>query len=481
MRKVPQIFYIVLCMAICLVPFAGMTFWATDSTTENKTLASFPSLVGEDGVNLDFFDELADYFEDHFAFREALVNADAVIMGQVFGESNEDTVIQGENGWLYYTDTLDDYLGQNLMSDRSISNAAHNLALVQEYVEAGGAQFVLTVAPNKNSLYGENMPYYDSVIVSDESNAERLKEQLEENGINYVDLFALFESQDEVLYLKRDSHWNNKGALLAYNALMDALNLEHEDYETTEVLRTQTEVGDLATMLYPLTAEPEWNYYYQYESAYSYVTETQSVEDAWIVTENDNQENSLLMFRDSFGNTLLPFMAEAFGEGYFAKGEPYAIGRYMSNYEPNVVIIERVERNLSDFAENPPVMQCLQADEETAELVREAATNGNAAAENNVTTCEIKESESDTSYYVVSGIADESCCSAETVFNICLSSGGSDMIFQAYCVTTQNSDYGYLLYLSKDSVEEMGGRGSITVEVVAETEGDYTLLYSGDM
>ncbi len=502
-KNILLIIYIVVVMAICLVPFAGMSFFATTETTENKTLASFPSLVTADGVNVDFLEDLGTYFEDHFAFRQALVNADALVMG-LFGESNEDTVIKGTDGWLYYSATLDDYLGQDLMSVRSTFNAAYNLSLTQAYVESTGAQFLVTVSPNKNTLYGEHMPYYDAHKVSDGSNYEQLQAQMDALDVPYVDLFFLFRAQDEVLYLQRDSHWNNKGALLAYNALMDALEIDHETYQAASVSRTKSEIGDLGSMLYPLTAEPEYNYYYQYDADYAYVTNTSSVEDAWIITHNDAQDGSLLMFRDSFGNTLLPFFANAFGDAYFSKGEPYAIGRYLAAYAPQTVIIERVERNLADFASRPAILQTLVLDGDAMEIMDEAVAeslgavydpeedenaDGNSYTDSDADTDEdtsigfasvrIASVESDASYYQVKGTVPEEYCDTDTKIYVRLYTDTQSATYPAFCLTTSQTEYGYLLYLEKDAADRMAADDTLTVDVVVETDGDYVLASDG--
>lgn len=76
--------------------------------------------------------------------------------------------------------------------------------------------------------------------------------------------------------MKRDSHWNEKGSLLAYNALLTDLNKEHELYETVPVLRTKTEIGDLNKMIYPMWSQPEWNYDYQYKKNYTYTSDTKA-------------------------------------------------------------------------------------------------------------------------------------------------------------------------------------------------------------
>lgn len=79
-----------------------------------------------------------------------------------------DTVIVGKNDWLYYTASLDNYLGQNLMSDQEVYNAAYNLSIVQEYVQSRGAKFLVAVPPNKNSLIWEKYAILDQSKVSSE-------------------------------------------------------------------------------------------------------------------------------------------------------------------------------------------------------------------------------------------------------------------------------------------------------------------------
>ena len=130
------------------------------------------------------------------------------------------------------------------------------------------------------------MPYYDQPKVSSERNYTNIIKALKSNKVAYTDLYQLFSNKKETLYLKRDSHWNEKGSLLAYNALLTDLNKEHELYETVPVLRTKTEIGDLNKMIYPMWSQPEWNYDYQYKKNYTYTSDTKSVEDAYITTTN---------------------------------------------------------------------------------------------------------------------------------------------------------------------------------------------------
>ena len=114
-KKISTIF-IVFCFVLCVLPFAGMTFFRTDVTTENRRLTEFPVLFDDGALNTDYFESLGNYFTDRFAFRQLFVSIDAEIQSKLFSVSNVDSVIKGTDGWLYYSSTLDDYLGQNILS-----------------------------------------------------------------------------------------------------------------------------------------------------------------------------------------------------------------------------------------------------------------------------------------------------------------------------------------------------------------------------
>ena len=164
--KHKSIIFILLCVVLCLIPSVGMLFFPTTRTSENRAMAEAPKLTAEDGsLNRAFFTDFESYFTEHMALRNELVYADAQIQSKVFRESNVSGVICGSDGWLYYSSTLDDYLGRNILSERELYCLANNFSVVQDYLQGQGVDFVLTIAPNKNTLYGEHMPYYQSAVV----------------------------------------------------------------------------------------------------------------------------------------------------------------------------------------------------------------------------------------------------------------------------------------------------------------------------
>ncbi|MFR6311958.1 alginate O-acetyltransferase AlgX-related protein, partial [Anaerofustis stercorihominis] len=330
----------------------------TDVTTEKKELSKFPSIKKEESINIRYLPELGDYFTEHFAYRQELVSLNSYLYTNLFNVSNTDNVIAGRNNWLYYKDSLKDYIGKDIMSDRAIFNVINNIAMMQQYVQNKNKEFIFTIVPNKNSLYYENMPYYYKKV-SNDNNLSNLNKEIKRQNINYVDLKSIFEKNKDILYLKRDSHWNNKGALLAYNSILNKKNIKHYDYDRNEPNKQNDYIGDLNLMVYPKFSVPEENYYYDYKQ-YKYVTDTKSVEEPIIKTKSSYGKNNLLMYRDSFGNTLIPFMLGAFKNATYSKLVPYNITEDLKSSKADVVIIEKVERNIDEFSNMPPIIEGLK-------------------------------------------------------------------------------------------------------------------------
>ena len=171
-----------------------------------------------------------------------------------------------------------------------------------------------------------------------------------------MDLKSVFQEQEEVLYHKRDSHWNNKGASLAADAMLDALGKLHISYTNDDYEIRKDFIGDLDKMLYPEALTPEEEIYYEKGFSWSYVEEVESNFAPRISTTGSLASGSLVMYRDSFGNALLPFLAGAYGKAYFSRGIPYQLSD-LDACQADTVIVERAERFLPEMAQNPPVME----------------------------------------------------------------------------------------------------------------------------
>lgn len=430
--KKTLILFMVACLLLCLIPSVGMIFFPTTETSENKAMAPAPKLLTEEGgFNQKVFSDFETWFTERMALRNRMVYTDAVIQTSLFQESNVSGVIYGTDGWMYYTSTLSDYQGTDVMSERELFNLSHNFSVIQEYLDERDIPFVLTIAPNKNTLYGENMPYYKDFVVNPDHNAQLLAPELQKQGVTYMDLFEIFREQEEILYLRQDSHWNMKGACLAYNHLMDTLELPHETYDNVDPKILANRDGDLNRMLYSFYGPMEEDYDYGLPGNWSYVGNADSVEDGWIVTENPRGTGTLLMFRDSFANTLIPFFSEQFQTAYYSKGEPNGMEKFVETYQPDCVVIQKVERNIANYLNNPPILTPPETELPDRRILAE--TQSAVQLENTMF---------DANYYAISGTVDPERMEAESA--VAVSVDGK--VYRAY----HTGENGYVLYLKKD-------------------------------
>ena len=150
-------------LALLLVPFAGMLITgASKSESNSAAKLPVPVMVSEDEnkarINKDYLKQLGEYFEGHCALRQEMVTGYSYVTTKVFQTSSSKSVIYGRNGWMYYTDTLGDYTGSDVMTERQLFDCVRTLKLMQDYCKEHDSDFVFVIAANKNSLYGENMP-----------------------------------------------------------------------------------------------------------------------------------------------------------------------------------------------------------------------------------------------------------------------------------------------------------------------------------
>ena len=163
-------------MGICALPLIATPILTKPET--NESAAEKPVA----GWNL--LSDMGDWYEHNFGGREMLISIEANLKG-LFGDSAGKDVIIGRAGWLYYKNSLDDYQNTYLLSDRALFNIAHSTKMMQDYAAESGCEFVYVVAPNKNSIYGQYMPYYDQIQEQEKGNYENLIPYLEREGVHY--------------------------------------------------------------------------------------------------------------------------------------------------------------------------------------------------------------------------------------------------------------------------------------------------------
>ena len=335
-------FFICLSLCLCLIPSVGMLF-GTQEAAANEILCGAPTVLSENGAfNLDVLDETEDYIADHFALRQQSARVWAELNATIFKSSVEPQVVLGKDGWLFFDKSLDDYTGDAL-TDEELSRIAKSLAAMQKELEAQGKTFIFTIAPNKNSLYPTYMPDYVPKR-TEHSNAARLKAFLEQEGVRYVDLYEAFRSKSEPLYYETDSHWTEKGAALAADQLFAAAEIR-SDFFHAEFIPGERHLGDLYEMLYPGSAANEASEELAAGFHFEHLNAPNGGNAITLRTVNASEPGKLFCWRDSFGISLYPYLAERFGEAVFSRSTNYDLSN-ADVQSSDVVILEIVERNI---------------------------------------------------------------------------------------------------------------------------------------
>lgn len=460
MKNKIKIIYIVIGLLICLLPLLCIGVTSKDTNEETSDL---PSIKKGNNLNINYMSDLGEWFTNNCGLRSQMLSLNSHIMSDVFGVSSVDNVTVGKNGWLYASSTDNSYKGLENYSDRVRFNITHNVKLLQNAVEKMGSKFIFTVPANKNTLYPDNMPYYIQSV----SNNKRLSDiakSMNSEKVNYVDLYSKFKSQNETLYLKKDSHWNGKGALLAYNSIMNTTNLPYDKYSKSQEFVDDNYIGDLSSTLYPCFSDKESNPYYQSKFNVDNIDVTADS----ITTTNDYGNGSLLMYRDSFGNTLIPYFSSEFNIAHYAKTKSdyftdYKVQNDIATYSPDVVVVEIVERHLLDMVNYAPEIQSYQV-----------PNFKNYQRKSTATTCMV---DTNDNFYTISGTINgvDVSSNAETYLQI-TDSKGKSKTYPTYNMCTVNNgkqnDYGYKAYFTSQQV----GNGNNTISVIVKDNSKLTCV-----
>ncbi|MBE6725914.1 MAG: hypothetical protein E7576_12135 [Ruminococcaceae bacterium] len=345
-------------LAVTVLFFLSCAFFSLGmlipGAAETADGGDMPRLLTEEGISPTWRDDFENWFSKHFAYRDRLVTAYSHLREFLFRTGN-DQVIVGKDGFLFFSETLDCYTGENPMTAEELESAAEAVANLSDYAADCGVPFLFVCAPNKNTVYGEYMP--DTIPQrsggTDASDLTRLRALLNGRGVKTLDLRPILaaEKENALLYHKRDTHWNAEGARIAAKAILEAAGRTVPvwmDQPLTVV--TKTFEGDLDSLLYPGEERYDEDFVLSIEDGFIYKGNYRTPMDMRVETENVSGEGhgSVLMFRDSFGNALIPQFGNAAEHVLFNRANPYRIDM-LDGGGYDLVILEIAERNLRDL------------------------------------------------------------------------------------------------------------------------------------
>ena len=351
MKRQWKIVFIIVFFAVCLIPSAGLLLSGPAEPAANEVPVTLPKIKNYDGTwNSSYFSGLRDYVGKGFFLRlEGITGWNTLSSGLFHSSGNEDVLI-GPDDWLFFGGARNDISGAGQMTDREIWCAARSLYLMQEYAESQGAEFLFTIPCGKYTLYPDHAPRY--IKVAEGSNRTRLMKSMEKFDVHYADLYEAFTTEDEILYWKWDSHWNARGAALAADVILEQMQ-EDGNYFEKDYTEEMDHTGDLYAMLYPTGTKKEADYTPVEPLSFEHTSNFHSYDDMTITTESGGT-GSLLMFRDSSGRNLYPYLADHFGKALFSRLNAYDL-TLIKQQQADHVVIELAERTLNYLLKYPAV------------------------------------------------------------------------------------------------------------------------------
>ena len=337
-------FFAVILAPVILIPLTD------GGLNENRPPAPAPQLFTEDGFNYSLPVDTEAFLNDRFAGRTLMIDTYSRLVSSLFNTSANDRVIIGRDGWLFFSETIADYDGSSTFNDGDMNILVSYLLELNDIAKERGQVFLVTVIPNKNTLFGEYMPSrykrYDGP-----SNMERLYMT---EGLDFIDLSTLLLETDDISYFKTDSHWNGYGTRIAAREIMSVieektgvpsgLSLPEDGiYELGDI------TGDLARMLFPVNPPLESEHFFEdAEPAYTAIGRYRTPDDMHITTESDGASLRVAFYRDSFANSLIPYFSNAYSDVYYTRQTPLPIDRN-EFLEADVIVFQIVERRLSEL------------------------------------------------------------------------------------------------------------------------------------
>ena len=333
---------------------------------ENREeLAGFPGLALDWQALVAFPNGFTRYFEDHFAFRARLVRWQAAARFLALRISPAPTVIRGCDRWLFYADdgAVEDYTVSAPLSAGDLEVWRATLQHTQDWLQSRGVAYLFVIAPDKHVIYSEFMPASIHRL-REVSRIDQLVEHLRAySTVRVLDLrpSLLAASRRERIYHRTDTHWNDRGALVAYQQIMEWFGAEdglkslgmkaspRSAFDAREVLVPGMDLagmmglGDVLTET-DLTLSPRRPRVAQVVEPLH--PDPYGIEARLVTERSDPQLPRAVVFRDSFGSALIPFLSEHFSRAVYLWQYDVDPG-VIALEHPQVVIQEWVGRRLS--------------------------------------------------------------------------------------------------------------------------------------
>ena len=285
------------------------------SVVERRKLATMPELTTKSLFDGTYFKKFDSYVTDQFVERDAFRKIKIDIELSTKGEYN--------NLYLY-----DDYIIEEIfpLNSNSINNLTSKINYIKDTYLNDNSNIYYTIIPDKNYFVNKGNLKLDY---------NKLQDMMKSNltNLNYINIFDKLTLDN---YYKTDTHWKEEDLFNVANTIANQMNFDITN--NNNVVNTITtfkgsyagrlsvtkDIDTIKTISNPSTLNSSvYNYETKkYTDIYDY-TKINSLDkyDIYlsgavpiidIINNNTSSDKELIVFRDSYGSSLIPLLIEGY-------------------------------------------------------------------------------------------------------------------------------------------------------------------------
>lgn len=358
MTKKKEKIFIILFFIVIGLPYIIWFFMADCLDVENyekRELAKKPTLEWE-RIN-EFASDTENYINDYLPFRNQMIRFNNILEYYIFNNSNNDNVIIGKEGWLFYkeseeSNSMECYKGTNLFTQEELQQMLNNLIVTRDNLAKKDCEFVLFIPSNKERIYAEYVPDYYGEPAIEYATLQVVEYIKEHSDIRvvypYEVMLEVKESLEgeELLYHKTDTHWNELGGYVGSTELLKELGIDIPAVgsKNISIMEKNDVPGDLADLL---------NLGDSIESGKTYKVAGYNMSKAEVIKMDTSKEiihknkgkdpRRIFLIRDSFGIAMVEPIASQFNYSY-TMPIFHVTDELIEEQEPDIVVLEVLER-----------------------------------------------------------------------------------------------------------------------------------------
>lgn len=341
------------------------------SVQENRTLAKYVPFLENGQFNFSYGRDFESWFNDRFNQRKWLINLNTKLDLFMNRKLQSEQALHGKENWLFTTrwNSVAMFENKNLFTEDELNAIAQNVASLQKWAEKHQIKLYIMLVPDKESLYGEYYPdgYQKEGDISRLAQLTTfLKEKTSVKVISsYEPLLAA--KKDHILFYKTGTHWNHRGAYVAYRDMMSVLKTDFPDLHVMSEnefiiepkLRADIDIASaLGVNAYDTFPKKDLTYEEftvktpRTQVTHQLLNKKERIEEYAYQSENPTLRRKAVFLADSQFLRMNWYVAESFKEMkhiYVGYGRMYDfpfVSQNILEFKPDIFVLETGERML---------------------------------------------------------------------------------------------------------------------------------------